>query len=212
MRTARPRGDRAFEEEAMLLRKYTLEIVNNHCMPGAMSVQCIARLHQDVSQALPYLNAELGGFEYIREPASVTFKIQGRLVAVHGDRIAVNALRDENEARKIVEWLKREINGAWAAREKIQPKFEGLPRPGIIDILKLLPKTNCRKCGEPTCMVFAVRLADGARAVEACPELTLKKAGELSLYLGAFPLDGETDPWDMQTDSIHSVKGVSEAL
>ena len=48
----------------MLLQNYRLEIVNNHCMPGAMSVNCIAHLDQDVSEAIPYLNAELGKFDF----------------------------------------------------------------------------------------------------------------------------------------------------
>jgi hypothetical protein len=36
----------------------------------------------------------------------VTFKMHGKLLAVHSRKIAVNALKDEMEARKIVEWLK----------------------------------------------------------------------------------------------------------
>ncbi len=46
----------------MLLEGYRLEIFNNECIPGAMSVQCFAHLDQDVGPAIPYLNAELGGF------------------------------------------------------------------------------------------------------------------------------------------------------
>ena len=79
----------------MLLQSYRLEIFNNECMPGAMSVQCFAHLDQDVSKALPYLNAELGGFEYINDPPSVTFKLHGKLLTVHGHKIAVNANRSE---------------------------------------------------------------------------------------------------------------------
>jgi ArsR family metal-binding transcriptional regulator len=41
----------------------------------------------------------------------------------------------------------------------------------VIDVLKHLPKTNCRQCGEPTCMVFAVRPTEGAKRTDACPEL-----------------------------------------
>jgi hypothetical protein len=45
----------------MLLKSYTKEIFNNECMPSAMSVQCFAHLNEDVGEALPYLNASLGG-------------------------------------------------------------------------------------------------------------------------------------------------------
>ncbi len=36
----------------MLPESYHLEIFNNACMPGAMTVQCFAHLDQDVSAAL----------------------------------------------------------------------------------------------------------------------------------------------------------------
>jgi ArsR family metal-binding transcriptional regulator len=174
----------------MLLESYRLEIFNSKCQPGAMGVHCHAHLDQDVSCALPYLNAVLGGFEYLKDPPSVTFKAQGKLITVHGGKIAVNALRDEDEARKIVEWLKREINDAWEGRDGITPSTEGLPRPKVIEILKLLPnKTACRLCGEPTCMVFATRVAEGAKVPSACPVLDGEKGEKLENYMKPFRLN-----------------------
>ncbi len=105
-------------------------------------------------EALPYLNAVLGGDTYIREPPSVTFKMHGKLVTVHGRKIAVNALKDEAEARAILEWLKKEINEAWQKREIIVPKYEGIKKAHPLTIYKLLPRTNCKACGQPTCMAF----------------------------------------------------------
>jgi ArsR family metal-binding transcriptional regulator len=172
----------------MLLESYRLEIVNSACNPGAMAVHCFAHLDQDVGEALPYLNTVLGGFEYLQDPPSVTFKAQGKLITVHSRRIAVNALKDEAEARKIVEWLKREINDAWQNREGIVPSFKGVPRPQVIEILKRLPRTNCRQCGEPTCMVFAARLAEGAKGIEACPPLTDAQRQALEGYMACFNL------------------------
>ncbi len=179
----------------MLLKNYRLEIFNNKCMPGAMTVQCHANLEQDVSDALPYLNAELGGFEYVKAPPSVTFKLQGKLIAVHGRKIAVNALKDQEEARKIVEWLKREINEAWEKRTTIEPRFEGLPRPKLIEILKLLPKTNCRECSMPTCMVFATYVAEGVKDQDDCPALTPDAKMALADYMRGFPVGDGTVPW-----------------
>lgn len=173
----------------MLLKTYTLEIFNSECMPGAMGVHCYAHLDQDVSEAIPYLNAALGGFEYFKDPPAVTFRAQGKLITVHGNKIAVNALRDSAEAEKIVEWLKREINAAWDRRSEIEPRYEGAPRPQLIEILKLLPKTNCRECGEPTCMVFAARVAEGAKGSENCPPLTAADRETLDRYMGRFNLD-----------------------
>lgn len=41
-----------------------------------------------------------------------------------------------------------------------------------LDIYKLLPKTNCRKCGFPTCLAFAMQLAKKAVAIDKCPYLS----------------------------------------
>ena len=38
-----------------------------------------------------------------------------------------------------------------------------------LDIYKLLPRTNCRECGFPTCLAFAMQLAKKAVALSKCP-------------------------------------------
>lgn len=77
---------------------------------------------------------------------------QGKLISVHDDHIAINALQDGEEAEKILRWLQGEINDAWSKRAEITPSFQAAPRPQVFEILRLLPKTNCRKCGQPTCI------------------------------------------------------------
>ena len=37
---------------------------------------------------------------------------------------------------------------------------------------KLLPKTNSKLCGKPTCLAFAIELAKGKRSIEDCPPLS----------------------------------------
>jgi len=170
----------------MLLRGYTKRIFRPECNPGFESLHCIAQLHQDVGQVLPYLNSHLGGFEYHPDPPAVTFKVQGRLITVHHDKIALNALADESQADKILNWLKGEINYCWDHREEIEPSFEGLPRPKIMEILKLLPKTNCGACGRPTCLVFASLAAEGVLGAEDCPDLEEEKGRALRAYLQGF--------------------------
>jgi acetyl-CoA decarbonylase/synthase complex subunit gamma len=41
-----------------------------------------------------------------------------------------------------------------------------------LEIYKLLPKTNCRQCGFPTCLAFAMQLAKKAVSLDKCPFLT----------------------------------------
>jgi len=41
-----------------------------------------------------------------------------------------------------------------------------------LDIYKLLPKTNCKKCGSPTCLAFAMKLAMKKASLDECPDVT----------------------------------------
>jgi len=49
-----------------------------------------------------------------------------------------------------------------------------------IEIFKLLPKTNCKECGEPTCLAFAMKLAGGKAELSACPHVSDEAKEKLS--------------------------------
>ena len=173
----------------MLLKNFSKAIFRPECNPEFESVHCIAHLAQDISEVLPYLNAVLGGFDYLKDPPAVIFRSQGKLITVHGNKIAINALKDESEADKILDWLKREINKAWESRDNIEPSYEGTPKPKLIEILKLLPRTNCKECGQTTCMVFAARMAEGAKGPEDCPAMGTEIRQQLENYMSQFKFE-----------------------
>ncbi len=58
---------------AKLLHGYTLTIVNNHCLPGAQSVNVLASLDQDISEVIPYLKQCPGWFAMHPEPTLCYF-------------------------------------------------------------------------------------------------------------------------------------------
>ena len=41
-----------------------------------------------------------------------------------------------------------------------------------LDIYKLLPRTNCKKCGRPTCLAFAMQLAQKKASIDECPDVS----------------------------------------
>ena len=173
----------------MLLTDYTKEIFRPECNPGFESVHCKAHLNEDVGKVLPYLNAVLGGTQYFSDPPVVMFHAYGKIIKVSGREIAVNALKDEAEADKIIEWLKTEINQAWENHDTITPCYTGKVKPKLLEILKLLPKTNCKKCGQPTCMVFAAQVVEGGYGIESCPDLADPNRKKLAAYLSGFEFD-----------------------
>jgi len=49
-----------------------------------------------------------------------------------------------------------------------------------IEIFKLLPKTNCKDCGEPTCLAFAMKLAAGKAELSLCPHVSEESKAKLT--------------------------------
>jgi ArsR family metal-binding transcriptional regulator len=169
----------------MLVKSYRKEFVLPP-NPKARHLRCYAYLDVDISGVLPYLNTVLRGHQYSAAPVSLTLKLPGKLVTLYAQMIAINILKDEAEADSVLEWLKQEINHTWKNRAEIKPSFLVPPRPHILDILRLLPRTNCQECGEPTCMVFASRVSDGISPPDACPMLAENAKRRLQDYLGSY--------------------------
>jgi acetyl-CoA decarbonylase/synthase complex subunit gamma len=65
-----------------------------------------------------------------------------------------------------------------------------MPLTGL-QIFKLLPNTNCRKCGYPTCLTFAMKLAAGKEALEKCPDASAEAKAALGAA-SAPPIRGVT--------------------
>ena len=55
-----------------------------------------------------------------------------------------------------------------------------MPLTGI-QIFKLLPKTNCKECGVPTCLAFAMSLAAGKAELSACPYVSEESKTQLEV-------------------------------
>jgi len=54
-----------------------------------------------------------------------------------------------------------------------------MPLTGI-EIYKLLPQTNCKECGEPTCLAFAMKLAAGKTELALCPSVSEEAKARLA--------------------------------
>ncbi|MBU0990905.1 MAG: acetyl-CoA decarbonylase/synthase complex subunit gamma [Proteobacteria bacterium] len=49
-----------------------------------------------------------------------------------------------------------------------------------IQIFKLLPKTNCKECGVPTCLAFAMNLASSKAELDSCPYVSDEARAQLA--------------------------------
>ena len=49
-----------------------------------------------------------------------------------------------------------------------------------LEIFKLLPRTNCKECGFPTCLAFAMQLAMGKVSLDKCPHVSEEAKAKLA--------------------------------
>lgn len=182
----------------MLIDKYDLEIFTPPCDPGAERFSAVARLMTDIREVLPYLNATLCGAAYSAAAASLVWTKAGHHVAFHPYQIAVSNVADREAAIHELEQLVELVNRTWERRTEIQPKFDERRRPMPMEVYKLLPQTNCKACGQPTCFVFAAKLTVGQLDLGACPVLQeLQYAQRLAqleqMLAGEFPAIGQRE-------------------
>jgi ArsR family metal-binding transcriptional regulator len=154
-------------------------------------LHAIATFTIDISPAFPYVNAELGGWDYDQTNQTLLLKLSdGKWITLHSHKIAIRGARDIEEAHALLEWIKGQINEVYERREEITPRYTGQAGLKIMEILKLLPMTNCKACGYATCMAYAAALREGEISLNDCPPLREEpyqdKREKLQAYLESF--------------------------
>lgn len=155
----------------MLIDKYDLEVFTPPCEPGAERFSAVAHLSVDIHEVLPYLNATLRGAVYEPAVPSLRWTKAGHYVVFQPNQIAVSNVEDREAAIKEIEGIIALVNRTWERRDQIEPNYETRRRPTGLELYKLLPRTNCKACGEASCFAFANRLAAGQVRLEACTPL-----------------------------------------
>jgi DNA-binding CsgD family transcriptional regulator len=76
---------------------------------------------------------------------------------------------DQNQARNFIKYLIDFLNDIYDQRDQLKPDFKTFSPASVLDIYKLLPQTNCKECGYPTCMAFAAALSKSETTPDICP-------------------------------------------
>lgn len=152
----------------MLIEHYTVDVFTPPNGTGAEKFTAIARLTTDISEALPYLNATRHGAVYQRTANALFWQKGGHHLTLHATQIAVGNVDDYDVAVGEITELIALINHTWEQRAEINPDYEPRHRPPVMTVYQLLPRTNCRQCGAPTCYAFAIKLAAAQTTLAAC--------------------------------------------
>jgi ArsR family metal-binding transcriptional regulator len=163
------------------------EIFRPKCDYSKEIPHALATFEADISPVFPYLNAELGGWDYDRDNEVLMLKLSaGKGFTLQPHEIAVKGARDIEESHALLEWIKGQINDIYARREHIAPRYASQAGLKVMTILKLLPMTNCKLCGYAACMAYAAALREGEISLADCLPLWEAKFQEKRQKLQAY--------------------------
>ena len=161
----------------MLLTSYKINRVLP-CLADPMKIRVIADVSEEIHEVFPYLNATLKGCIYNHAANTLTIRKDQVLITLHALHITLAKIEDEKEAEELLAWLRDLINETHENRNQIEPNYSMAAELKALDLFKLLPGTNCKQCGEPTCLAFAVKLAGRDIEIRKCDPLFSEKYQE----------------------------------
>lgn len=157
--------------EDLLIKGYDLTLETHSVEEGEPQWNATARLADDITDVLPYLNALWSGAIYNTEAQSLTRRRDRQTISLRANHIGISNLPDRDAAGLAVEALVAEINQVWLDKDSLETSYVRRERLVSMDVYRLLPQTNCRICGAPTCFVFANQVAAGMNKVTECTPL-----------------------------------------
>ena len=161
----------------MLLRSHQITRILP-CLADPEKIRVIAELPDEIHEVFPYLNAALKGCIYNHPANTLTIRKDQKLITLHALHITLAKIEDEKEAEEVLNWLKDLINKTYDKRDQIEPNYSAAAELKALDVFRLLPGTNCKRCGDPTCLAFAVKLVGRDIEIRKCDPLFSEKYQE----------------------------------
>lgn len=154
----------------MFLNSITLKEIQP-CTAQGNRIKIKADLSDGISEVFPYLNAVIASSVYNKNSGWLTYRIGEKIVTLYADRLTVTKLNNETDAYETLDIIQEKINEIYESKQNIKPSDEMKKMPTPVDVFKLLPKSNCKKCGEMTCMAFGGKVLLGNAELESCTEI-----------------------------------------
>jgi ArsR family metal-binding transcriptional regulator len=142
--------------------------------PGKIIVE--GKPSRRLDDVLPYLATLPNVIAYNPQAQSLTLRRQPGLITLGPERVSITQVKDLDEGLELLASLAEAINATWEYRGDLAAAEHPRQAPRPLDIWALLPQSNCRECGEATCMAFACGLVLGKWKTSDCPPLQTETA------------------------------------
>lgn len=157
----------------MYLEKIQITFIEP-CTADTEKMRFKAKFSRDIADILPYLNRRIKTAQYNDQAKNLTFNQGIKMITIYRDSLAVAKVINESEAYEMSDTIKDLINETHDTKDLLVPMYETRKKPSVLDIYRYLPKTNCKMCGELSCMAFAAKLISSSKNIELCTPLSLQ--------------------------------------
>jgi ArsR family metal-binding transcriptional regulator len=141
------------------------------CLAEPGKIIVIGKPSRTLNEVLPYLATLPGVIAFNPFQYTLTFRRQPGFLTLEREQVYITQVKDIHEGLELLAALTDSINLVWQKRNELVAVTENKRSPRPLDIWTLLPQTNCRECGEATCIAFAVGLLQDRRSVYECHPL-----------------------------------------
>jgi ArsR family metal-binding transcriptional regulator len=145
------------------------------CMADEKKIRLIGYFNRDITEILPYINAVIKGASYNKGASILTYAKERRLINLYNIKITIAKADDIIDAWHILDEVKALINDTYKNKDGIKPSYEEKVKITALQIYGWLPKSNCKACGESTCLAFACRLLLGEQKLSKCAPLAIEQ-------------------------------------
>jgi len=142
------------------------------CMADEKKIRLIAYFDRDITETLPYLNAVIKGASYNKNAPTLTYTKERRIINLYNIKVTIAKADDIIDAWKVLDEVKGLVNNTYENKNTIKPSYEEKIKITALQIYGWLPKSNCRACGEATCLAFACKLLLGEQKLVRCVPLS----------------------------------------
>lgn len=141
------------------------------CLAEPGKIIVTGRPDRSLDRVLPYLASLPSMISFNPDTLSLTMRRSPGLISIYPDRVSITHVNNLDQGLELLNALTDLVNFTWSNRKELSAvkKRKRPPRP--LDIYPILPGTNCKQCGEATCMAFAYALLNGERAPRECKPL-----------------------------------------
>lgn len=146
-------------------------IETSPCLADEKLFKAKTQIPVSLTELLPYLNAIVEKPDYQPDLRSLIIKKGIIKFTLQDTSINITRFANITELYELLDWIKALINDTYERRSEIKPSHKVRKVTPVLTIYKLLPKKNCKECGENSCMAFAARLNKLEVEIDNCPLL-----------------------------------------